>query len=165
MMEEFRSITDMLNDGEYVEDTDAFGIGTETCNAMESPIANNTPSSKSKATQNQKGKNINVDEDKLLVSAWLNVSTDGTQGTNQTKAAFWTRVYRYYHNHRDDLAERSHSSLLHRWGCIQEAVSKFCGYISQIEAANQSGLNIHDRVWKLSNAVYRFSSTFSLGLI
>ena len=75
MMEEFRSFTDMLNDGDYVEDRDVFVNGTEPCEAMESPVADNTPSSKLKPTQKQKGKNFNVDEDELLVSAWLNVYT------------------------------------------------------------------------------------------
>jgi hypothetical protein len=31
-------------------------------------------------------------------------------------------------------------------GAIQETVSKFCGYITQIDGRDQSGLTIHDRV-------------------
>jgi hypothetical protein len=42
--------------------------------------------------------------------------------------------------------EHNQNSLLHRWGCIQDAVSKFCGCLSQIEVRNQSGMTIHDSV-------------------
>lgn len=105
-----------------------------------------TPITESQPNQKHKGKNFNEDEDRLLVAAWLNISTDGIHGTNQTKAAFWTRVYLFYQNNRESLAERSQNSLLHRWMSIQEAVSKFCGYLVQIDAKNQSGTNIHDRV-------------------
>jgi hypothetical protein len=47
----------------------------------------------SKSNLNQKGKNFTEEEDKLLVAAWLNVSTDPTQRTNQTRGTFWRRIY------------------------------------------------------------------------
>ena len=77
---------------------------------QESPIFNSTPS----ARPNQKrSKNFSEQEDQLLVSAWLNISTDPIQGTNQTKGSFWTRVYDYYHSNKEFTSDRSQSSLLH----------------------------------------------------
>ncbi|KAK3147245.1 hypothetical protein QOZ80_3BG0279970 [Eleusine coracana subsp. coracana] len=107
-MEGFVPFTDLLNDGDYAH------YGTEPSEAYQTPIMESTPSSK--PNQKPKGKNFNVDEDRLLVSAWLNISTDSKQGTNQTKGTFWTRVHTYYQNHRESLPERSQSSLLHRGG-------------------------------------------------
>jgi hypothetical protein len=101
--------------GECIQD-----FGTEPNDVQQTPIVKNTPSSK--ASQKTKGTNLSVQEDRLFASAWLNVSTYPKQGTNQTKATtFWTRVYTYYQNHKQTLAERSENSLLHRGGVIQEA--------------------------------------------
>jgi hypothetical protein len=86
--------------------------------------------------------------------AWLNVSTDPVQGTNQTKATFWTRVYKFYDMNRGEFAERNQNSLLHRWGCIQEAMSKFCACLTQIEGRNQSVMTVHDRVRHNSISIY-----------
>jgi hypothetical protein len=99
-----------------------------------------------KSNQKQKGKNFSEEEDRALVAAWLNVSTDPTQGTNQTRGTFWKRIHMFYETNRGNRAERTESSLLHRWSAIQDAVSKFCGCVNSIENRNQSGLTIHDRV-------------------
>jgi len=110
---------------------------------QQSPVINNTPS----ARPNQKrSKNFNEQEDQLLVSAWLNISTDPIQGTNQTKGSFWTRVYDYYHSNKEFTSDRSQSSLLHRWKGILENVNKFCGCVTRIEGRNQNGVTIQDKV-------------------
>jgi hypothetical protein len=83
----------------------------------------------------------------LLVSAWLNISTDLVQGTNQTKGSFWTRVYDYYHSNKEFTSDRSQSSLLHRWKGILENVNKFCGYVTRIDGTNQSGVTFQDKVF------------------
>jgi hypothetical protein len=46
----------------------------------------------SKSNLKQKGKKFTEEEDRLLVAAWLNISTDPTQGTNQTRGTFWRRI-------------------------------------------------------------------------
>ena len=38
-------------------------------------------------------KNFREEEDKLLVAAWLNVSIDPVRGVNQTRGAFWKRIF------------------------------------------------------------------------
>ena len=37
----------------------------------------------------KRGGNFSVDEDLLLISAWLNISTDAVHGTNQRAGKFW----------------------------------------------------------------------------
>jgi hypothetical protein len=93
-MDEYRTFTELLNGGDSGEHVQEFG--TEPNNFQQTPIVNSTHVSK--ASQKTKGKNFSVEEDMLVASAWLNVSTDPKQGTNQTKATFWTRVYTYYQN-------------------------------------------------------------------
>lgn len=73
-------------------------------------VAGSTPS----ARPNQKrSKNFNEKEDKLLVSAWLNISTDPVLGTNQNRGTFWSRVHEYYHSNKEFESDRSESSLSH----------------------------------------------------
>jgi hypothetical protein len=77
-------VQELLNGGDSGEHVQEFG--TEPNNFQQTPIVNSTPVSK--ASQKTKSKNFGVEEDRLLTSAWLNVSTDPKQGTNQTKATF-----------------------------------------------------------------------------
>lgn len=133
----------MLNEGQYDACFEEYGtISFESQHLP--PEKERNPSSK--PSQKQKGKKFSVNEDRLIVSAWLNVSMDPTQGTNQTKDTFWRRIHKYYESNRGTLPERSQNSLLHRWSSINDAVSKFCACVTQIDNRNQSGMTIHDRV-------------------
>jgi hypothetical protein len=50
------------------------------------------------ATKDKKrSRNFSVDEDKLLVSGWLNVSHDPIQGVDQARGTYWSRNHRYFH--------------------------------------------------------------------
>ncbi|CAN6286915.1 unnamed protein product [Urochloa humidicola] len=123
-------------------DLNLHGLGSLS-EEQQSHVVERTPSTR----PNQKrAKNFNEDEDKLLVSAWLNISTDPVQGTNQTKGSFWTRVYNYYHSNKEFTSERSQSSLLHRWKGILVSVNKFCGCVNRIEGRNQSGVTFQDKL-------------------
>lgn len=135
--------TNLMNEGTYNENYEDI-LDTPTEFQQTPPIKDNNPSSK--ATRKQKGENFTEEEDRLLVSAWLNVSTDATQGTNQKYCTFWKRIYMFYETNKGDIAERSQNSLMHRWNVIQEIVSRFCGALSQIENRNQSGQTIYDKV-------------------
>jgi hypothetical protein len=102
-----------------------------------------------KSNQKQKGKSFSEEEERALVVAWLNVSTNPTQGTNHTRGTFWKRILMFYETNRGNHAKRTESSLLHHWSAIQEAVSKFCGCVNNIENRNQSVLTIHHRVGQI----------------
>jgi hypothetical protein len=91
-------------------------------------------------------KNFNAKEDEIVVSAWLNVSKDPVQGANQSHTSFWHRVYEYYEANRNPYPSRTESSIMHRWGYIQEMVNKYCACYDAIVRKNQSGSTIHDKV-------------------
>jgi hypothetical protein len=94
----------------------------------------------------QRGANFSIEEDKLLVSSWLNVGMDAVQGTDQKHHQFWERVHAYYHEHKEFPSERMSNSLMNRWSTIQKSVSKFTACLSEIEHLNQSGTTEHDKV-------------------
>jgi hypothetical protein len=45
------------------------------------------------AKEKKRSKTFNVDEDKLLVSAWLNVLQDPIQGVNQAHNTYWGKIH------------------------------------------------------------------------
>ena len=96
---------------------------------------------------NQKrSKKSSEDEDGMVVSAWLNISMDPVNGTNETRGTFWKRVFDFYHTNKNFPSDRSQSSISHRWGAIQENVNKFCGCLTRIEDRRQSGVTFQDKV-------------------
>ena len=90
--------------------------------------------------------NFCIEEDELLVSAWLNISLDAVQGNEQKHTAFWTRVHAFFHKHKKFSSERSQKSLANRWSAIQLATNKFCWCLSQIESRHQSGMTKQGKV-------------------
>ncbi|KAL6560578.1 hypothetical protein OROGR_004137 [Orobanche gracilis] len=113
----------------------------------------------SSATE-KRGKNFNIDEDKLLVSAWLNTSLDPVIGTNMKGGTFWKRVETYYmQEKKNEWQPRTLSSLNHRWSAIQHAVNKFCGFLTQVEGRNRSGVTHEDNI----QAARKMYSSFTKG--
>ena len=47
----------------------------------------------------KRGGNFSVDEDNLLVFAWLNISMNVVHGTNQKVENFWEKIWQYLWNH------------------------------------------------------------------
>jgi hypothetical protein len=91
--------------------------------------------------------NFSIEEDILLVKAWINISTDPIQGTDQKGSKFWDRIWKKYHeNKKEDTVERSVHSLSNRWSTIQKFTNKFCGYLAQVETKNPSGATEQDKV-------------------
>nr|POE88692.1 glutathione s-transferase t3 [Quercus suber] len=66
----------------------------------------------------KRGGNFSVDEDNLLVSAWLNTSVDAMQGTDQRIAKFWKKIWQYFCENNTCGTTRSASCLQSRWGNI-----------------------------------------------
>ena len=50
--------------------------------------------------KSQRTKNFSQEEDKLIVSAWLNTSKDAITGNEQQGGAFWHRILKYVELHR-----------------------------------------------------------------
>ncbi|KAI8545972.1 hypothetical protein RHMOL_Rhmol07G0079200 [Rhododendron molle] len=102
----------------------------------------------STTSRTQRGSNFTLEEDILLVSAWLNISSDAIQGNEQKHKTYWLRVWEYFHEHKNFISERSETSLMHRWSTIQLATNKFCACFAQIELRHHSGVPDKDQVLK-----------------
>ncbi|KAL6140436.1 hypothetical protein ACLB2K_058735 [Fragaria x ananassa] len=88
----------------------------ETC-ATEADTDQETlcaPSSKKSQKQSQRTINFSPEEDKLLVSAWLNVIIDPIRGSDQKKNQFWKRITQYFKNNMTWVGERTEKSLTNR---------------------------------------------------
>ena len=57
------------------------------------------------------GGNFSVDEDNVLVSAWLNISMDAVQGTDQRIENFWEKIWQYFCEDNNYRTTRSASSF------------------------------------------------------
>ncbi|KAK9935368.1 hypothetical protein M0R45_022471 [Rubus argutus] len=96
----------------------------------------------------KRAKNFSTEEDKLLVSAWLNTTLDPIIGNDQKGAAYWKRIWEYFYAEKNfELeCERNQGSLMHRWSGIQLDVNKFCGIYAEIERTRASGTTEQDRI-------------------
>ena len=112
------------------------------------------------ASRNTKGakrtKNFHWKEDEVVCSGWLNVSKDPINGANQSCSTFWGRVHAYFEKHQKTTAERTESSIMHRWLTIQFQVNKFCSAYEAILRRNQSGLTIEDKVCNMCCFYFNF---------
>jgi hypothetical protein len=95
----------------------------------------------------KRSRNFSVDEDKLLVLAWLNVSQDPIKGVDQAHNTYWSRIHHCFHANKNFDSNRSQGSLMNRWSGIRHVVNVFCGCVSTIEARNQSGSSVDDKVY------------------
>ncbi|KAG6640181.1 hypothetical protein CIPAW_10G155100 [Carya illinoinensis] len=105
--------------------------------------------------KSQWGVSFTIEKDTLLISAWLNVSTDSIRGTDQTSTQLWSRIYDYYSTYKKpNSQERSVPSLTNRWSTIQKCVNKFCGFLAQVEGMHPSGATELDKIDK-AKILYR----------
>ncbi|KAI8555765.1 hypothetical protein RHMOL_Rhmol05G0199800 [Rhododendron molle] len=122
--------TNLLQDGVILEDhserepQDEFGFTYANPHAQVFTQASQTPTQKGSTPKRaQRGGKFTIEEDKLLVSAYLNVSLDVVQGNDRNLKHFGEE-----------------------WSTIQLSVNKFCGCFAGIEAKHQSGMNEEDKV-------------------
>ena len=108
----------------------------------DSPLNDEVATSKKKQVR---GVNFSVEEDKLLVAAWLNTNVDPVYGNKQHKTTFYGKVAKYFMDHKTD-STCSVASLTTRWGTINRETVKFVGSLAKIEAKNESGTTAHDKV-------------------
>ncbi|CAL4999539.1 unnamed protein product [Urochloa decumbens] len=99
----------------------------------------------SKGSQGR-SKNFTDEEDKLFVSAWLNVGMDPIQGVDQPQSSFWARIHEYYHSNKSFQSDRTQGSLMSRWSGIQHDVNIFCSCVTRIQDRNQSGCSVDDKI-------------------
>ena len=138
----YSSFTDVLRGNINLED-EIFDVSESSPLLVEdSPLNDEVATSKKKQAR---GVNFSVEEDKLLVAAWLNTSVDPMYGNEQHKTTFYGKVAKYLMDHKTD-STRSVASLTTRWGTINRETVKFVGSLAKIEVKNESGTTAHDKV-------------------
>ena len=125
------SLTDLL-----MNDTDLYNDTIQSNPTVLAPVHNEVVP---RLRKSQRTKNLSVEEDKLIVSAWLNTSKDAITGSEQQGGAFWQRILQYLELLGGNQEERSQSSIKSRWTDINAKCSKFVVFYSQIESLRQSG--------------------------
>ena len=95
----------------------------------------------------KRGDNFSVDEDLLLISAWLNISMNVMHGANQRAGKFWKKIWQYFCENNTYGTTRFASSLSSRWGTINRETSKFTGFMAKVEARDKSGTTNEDKVY------------------
>jgi hypothetical protein len=102
----------------------------------------------------KRAKIFSIQEDKLLVSAWLNTTLNPIIGNDQKGDAYWKRIWEYFYNEKIFELECNRGSLMHRWSGIQLDVNKFWGIYAEIERTRVSGTTEQDRVINFINMIY-----------
>ena len=125
------SLTDLL-----MNDTDLYDDTIQSNPPVLAPIQNEVVP---RLRKSQRTNNFSVEEDKLIVFAWLNTSKYAIIGNEQQGGAFWQKILQYLELHGGNHGERSQSSIKSRWTDINAKCSKFVGFHSQIERLRQSG--------------------------
>ncbi|KAG6627502.1 uncharacterized protein LOC122296873 [Carya illinoinensis] len=94
----------------------------------------------------QRGVSFTVEEDNLLVLAWLNISVDAIRGTDQKYSQMWEKISDYYNEYKKpSMANRSGWSLTNRWSVIQKCTNKFCAAVTQVESLHPSVATEQDK--------------------
>uniref|UniRef100_A0A2N9EEQ3 No apical meristem-associated C-terminal domain-containing protein n=1 Tax=Fagus sylvatica TaxID=28930 RepID=A0A2N9EEQ3_FAGSY len=145
---------DLLQEGEQGFEN-GFMMATPHMNVdahQSPPPVENQPSSpveiRSTTKKSQRGNNFTIEEDNMLVSAWLNNSLDAVLSNDQKYKQYWRRIWLYFHNNKQFESDRSETSLSSRWSMIQLCTNKFCGVLAQIETLNPSGYTEQDKIGK-----------------
>ncbi|KAG2721944.1 hypothetical protein I3760_02G105400 [Carya illinoinensis] len=116
--------TNLLSQDPQLEPTYGGQCGTSPLTLDDSPpLPPNEPIGIRKSVR---GANFTPEEDKLLVSAWLNCSLDAVQGTDQKHSQLWEKNFEYFQQFKETTNERTIKSLIHRWSVIQKAKQILC---------------------------------------
>ena len=92
-------------------------------------------------------------EDKLLISAWLNVSIDPLIGTDQKADAFWDRIRQYCEEDNPGVIKRGVMAMKKRWQRINEGAQKFGSCHDEAQRIVGSGSNLDDMIEKLMHFI------------
>ncbi|OEL15459.1 hypothetical protein BAE44_0023521 [Dichanthelium oligosanthes] len=129
---------------------------------VEVPVGEGTskdPGSSSKGKKSgtkPKLSNFSNAEDNILVSCWLNVSTDPVAATGQRRSGFWGCVEAAYNSKKEHgHPTRTLRSLEGRWDFIKEQVSKFSGHLTQVRLEHRSGKGPDNEI---AEAIKRYNS-------
>ncbi|XP_059435420.1 protein DEFECTIVE IN MERISTEM SILENCING 3-like isoform X2 [Corylus avellana] len=145
-------LTNLLHEGSQL-DNELMGSSNLMDQMSPSPVEIES------SARRRRGSNFTIEEDNLLVSAWLNTNLDSMQGNEQNHTTYWRRIWEYFHENKTFISKRTQLSLLNRWSLINKSSAKFCGYLAEIEAMHQSGVNEQDKIAKAKLMFHKFQKT------
>ena len=99
-------LTDLL-----MNDTDLYDDTIQSNPTVLAPVQNEVVP---RVRKSQRTNNFSVEEDKLIMSVWLNTSKDAITGKKQQGGAFWQRILQYLELHGGNHEECSQSSIKSR---------------------------------------------------
>ena len=138
--------TGIMN-GDIEIDSQFLGTSQNTpLSVFDSPPPPQSQVENDSSTKGKWGTNFSVEEDKLLVAAWLNISVDAINSNEQTQNTFHQKVWEYFTQYNTYGTIRAVISLLSRWGTISEKTNKFAGCMAKVNAHHQSGITEQDKV-------------------
>ncbi|EHS63180.1 uncharacterized protein PGTG_20763 [Puccinia graminis f. sp. tritici CRL 75-36-700-3] len=82
-------------------------------------------------------------EDVQLCRSWIAISEDPLVGTHQDGTTFWKRVHHSYSRNLPE-SRRTAGSLKAHWVALQKPISKFRGFVNQVEQFGKSGASAED---------------------
>ncbi|XP_074323390.1 glutathione S-transferase T3-like [Apium graveolens] len=104
-------------------------------------------------------------EDKLLISAWLNVSIDPVIGTDQKADEFWNQIHQYCEEDNSGVIKRGAVAMKKRWQRINEGAQKFGACYDEAQRKIGSGSNLDNIIEKAHEdhlTKYKKKSNFEL---
>ncbi|XP_073063766.1 uncharacterized protein [Primulina eburnea] len=118
----------------------------------------------------RRGPGFSNEEDKLLVTIYLDISQNPIIGINQSNDSLWSRVAASYNEQltSPSTEHRTMRALQCRWSNISRAVQSFTGCIRQVELRHQSGASEKDildeakELFKQSRSTWRLDHVWSL---
>ncbi|KAF7153907.1 hypothetical protein RHSIM_Rhsim01G0159900 [Rhododendron simsii] len=87
--------------------------------------------------QSIRGKGFTMVEDEALCQGYLAIFQDPIISNNQTMANLWERIRVCFSSQADVDCNGIAVSLMKRWLKIQKVVSKFCGFLAQVERSKE----------------------------
>ena len=112
-----------------MNDTDLYDDTIQKNPTVLTPVQNEVVP---RARKSQRTNNFSIEEDKLIVSVWLNTSKDAIT-RNEQGGAFWQKILQYLELHGDNHEERSQSSIKSCWTNINAKCSKFVVFIIKLK--------------------------------
>ncbi|CAA7029169.1 unnamed protein product [Microthlaspi erraticum] len=115
--------------------------------------------------QRKERKRWTPEDDKLLISAWLNTSKDPITANEQRMGTFWERISNYIalHCKASGLGTREPTHCKQNWHKLHSEVNKFCGSYEAATRGKSSGQS-EDDVLKVAHELFfsDYKSKFNL---
>jgi hypothetical protein len=89
-----------------------------------------------------------IEEDKMLCSAWIEISQDPLYDAEQKGNAYWIRVGKYLHEHRllveNPFYRKCKDALSKRWSFIHAECSRYQGSYETVTGRQIGGVSAVD---------------------